>query len=370
MKSRITYPARGMSGFSLIELMVGIVIALVASLAIVQVLSTYEDQKRSTTAGSEAQENGLIALAQLEQDIHNAGAGIADPAVFDCTTIYTYRDSVSGPIPDFSLAPISVTNGTTATASDAIIIRTGASLVSGIPTTLAGTMPPSSSEFIVKNPGVFVDGDLDMVMSGGNCTLQNVTQVQTAAGKIQHNPGNSGPNNPPNSYMNANGWPGYATGSKVIPMGQITARKYSVNNNSLELETTNVASGATSTVVLAKDIVNIQAQYGIAPTGSQIVNAWVNASGGTWAAPTAANIKRIKAIRLVIIARSGKKEGTNVTGTCANNAGTNNGPCAWQDTAAAPAPLIDLSSDADWRKYRYKVYQTVIPLRNVIWANV
>ena len=35
-----------------------------------------------------------------------------------------------------------------------------------------------------------------------------------------------------------------------------------------------------------------------------------------------------------------------------------------------PAPLIDLSADPNWRKYRYRVYQTVIPLRNVIWAGV
>ena len=55
---------------------------------------------------------------------------------------------------------------------------------------------------------------------------------------------------------------------------------------------------------------------------------------------------------------------TNVSG------GVNNGPCAWSDSLADPAPLVDLRANADWRKYRYRVYQTVIPIRNVIWAGV
>lgn len=88
--------SNGNAGFSLVELMVGMVIALIASLAIVQVFSTFEDQKRSTTAGSEAQENGLIALSELEQGIHNAGAGLINAATFDCSSTYTYFDTGGG----------------------------------------------------------------------------------------------------------------------------------------------------------------------------------------------------------------------------------------------------------------------------------
>jgi type IV pilus assembly protein PilW len=168
-------------------------------------------------------------------------------------------------------------------------------------------------------------------------------------------------------------WPGYLTGSIALSIGVITANKYSVSNNKLQLESTNINSNVPAPiVVMSKDIVNLQAQYGVAaatPAGVQNVSNWVDAVG-SWATPSNADIKRIKAVRIVLIARSGKKEATNVTSTCVNNAGTNNGPCAWQDSAADPAPLIDLSSDPDWQKYRYKVYQTVIPLRNVIWANV
>lgn len=242
-----------------------------------------------------------------------------------------------------------------------------------IPTTISMDMPSESSIFYVNNPGVFNVGDLDIVISGGNCTVQNVTAVLMAAGKIQHNPGNSGPNNPPASVQHNQHWPAYTRGAKVLSLGVITANKYSVSNNKLQLASTNINTNIPApTVVLSKDIVSLQAQYGVAaatPPGVQNVSRWVDATG-SWATPSNADIKRIKAVRIVLVARSGKKEATNVTSTCTNNAGINNGPCAWQDTATDPAPLIDLSSDPDWQKYRYKVYQTVIPLRNVIWANV
>ena len=45
-------------------------------------------------------------------------------------------------------------------------------------------------------------------------------------------------------------------------------------------------------------------------------------------------------------------------------------------TAAAPAwagsggNAIDVSADASWRNYRYKVFETVVPLRNVAWLGV
>ena len=68
--------------------------------------------------------------------------------------------------------------------------------------------------------------------------------------------------------------------------------------------------------------------------------------------------------------RSSLLEKDNVTGTCTNNAGTNNGPCAWRDTATNPAPLINLSSDTNWQRYRYRVFETIIPLRNVIMGEI
>ncbi len=366
-------PASRSQGFSLVELMVGMVIALITALAITQVLSTFENQKQFTTAGAAAQESGLLAMLRLEQDVESAGAGLISATSFDCSSIYTYLDpgggASGGPNPAFSLYPLTITDGPS-NASDTITVRTGSSLLGATPTTISQDMPPESSEFYVYNPGVFQVGDLDIVMQGGNCTVQDVTHVQSASGKIQHNPGGSGSNNPPASYQHANSWPGYTSGSVVMSLGTITARTYSISDNNLQVVATNVASAANSpAVVLEKGIVDMQAQYGVSDGTHQNVVNWVNAAGA-WATLDNVHAKRIKAVRIAIVVRSGKKDTSDVTSTCANHAGTNNGPCAWQDTVSDPAPLIDLSSLPDWKKYRYKVYQTIIPLRNVIWANV
>ncbi len=365
-------------GMSLIETMVGLVLGLLVTLVITQVWGVFESQKQRTISGSSAQESGLLALTELEQDIRSAGAGLTDSAAFDCTTTYSYYEtggtSVS-PIPAYAggmaMVPVQITDG--GTGSDTLTVKRGADLLGALPATLTQTMPSSSAELNLSSVAGFADGDVVLAVDGatGNCTVMLVTQVQGAALKLQHNPGNTTTYNPSVSNQNSWGWPAYSSGAKILKVGQLISHAFTVNtSNQLTLTdlSTPVASAA---VVLAADIVKIKAQYGVANAGSQDVNHWVNATAATgWDTLDKVKVKRIKAIRLVIVARSSKMEGTNVTGICTNNAGANNGPCAWSDSVADPAPLIDLSSNASWQKYRYRVYQTIIPIRNVIWAGV
>ncbi|MBZ0093589.1 MAG: PilW family protein, partial [Sulfuricellaceae bacterium] len=296
--------------------------------------------------------------------------------------IYAYYDNgtTSGGLPIQAFAPISITDGG-ATGSDIITVQTGSNFLGSIPATITQKMPQSSSELNVSFTGGFNPNDLILVSQGGNCTLMEVTQVQNAALKLQHNPGGSPTYNPPTSYQNSpsplppppapqDPWPPYFSGAKILNMGQLTISNFSINTNGNLQSSASQLGAAAVSQDLVKDIVSLQAQYGIAPAGGETVSNWVDATG-SWAAPSAADVKRIKAIRLVVIARSGKKELSNVTGQCTNASGAvNNGPCAWNDSTANPAPVIDLSANPDWRKYRYRVYQTIIPLRNVIWADL
>src|SRR6266567_8041701 len=68
---------RAQRGFSLIEIMIGLVIGLIAVLVIYQVYAVSEGFKRNTTAAGEAQINGLFATFVLGIELGNAGAGIA-----------------------------------------------------------------------------------------------------------------------------------------------------------------------------------------------------------------------------------------------------------------------------------------------------
>ncbi len=67
--------ARKSRGFSLMELMVGVVIGLIATLIIFQVFAVSEGLKRNTTAAGDAQTTGLISSFILGQELGNAGSG-------------------------------------------------------------------------------------------------------------------------------------------------------------------------------------------------------------------------------------------------------------------------------------------------------
>jgi type IV pilus assembly protein PilW len=115
----------------------------------------------------------------------------------------------------------------------------------------------------------------------------------------------------------------------------------------------------------------LKAQYGItASADSDVVTNWVSATG-TWQNPASSDVPRIKAIRIVVVSRSAEPAASVVSSACTNANGiANTGPCSFQD---AESPVIDLSnipvmSGKTWQNYRYRVYQSVIPLRNVLWS--
>ncbi len=347
-------------GFSLVEVMVGMTLGLLTVLVVMKTFSVFEFQKQTTTAGSDAQENGLMAMVQLEQDIRGAGAGLINHDVMNCNTVNSYYNGTV-PAPGMptsgGFAPVSITDGG-ASASDTLTISTGgANSLGGIPANITVTMPPTSAEFNISSTVGFSVGQLILLMQGGVCTVMQVTTVQPSALKIQHNSGSSAPYNPSTP---PSGWPSYTTGATVTDFGSFTTHTYAIDSN-YNLQLTDSATG--TTLPQMSDIVRMDAQYGISSAaGVQPVSSWVDATAANgFAAPlSSANIKRIKAIKLVIVARSNKKEVTNVTSSAPT----------YYDASTGTTTSINISYLPNWQQYRYKVYTTIIPLRNVIWANV
>jgi len=366
-------------GMSLIETMVGMTLGILVSLIITQVWGVFENQKQRTVSATAGQATGLLALTELEQDVRSAGAGLTDLAAFNCGTIYSYYESGGvqiSPVPAYSgsmgLAPVQIIDG--GSGPDTVIVRRSSDFLGAIPATLTSAMPSPSSEINISTTSGFADGDVVLLVgASGNCTVTQVTQVQVAAAKLQHNPGAGITYNPSAAFQNnpavfpappppapvLTPWPAYVTGDKVMKVGQMVSRSYTVNaSNELSVRDDSVPTIAT-TSSLASDIVMVKAQYGIADVGSQTVNAWVSATAASgWNMLTPVLLRRIKAVRVVIVARSAKLEATGTTTTA---------PVAWPDAAS---PTIDLSANPDWQRYRYRTFQLVIPIRNVIWANV
>ncbi|MDP2694617.1 MAG: prepilin-type N-terminal cleavage/methylation domain-containing protein, partial [Gallionella sp.] len=94
------------TGFSLVEIMVGMVIGLISTIIVMQVFATFEGQKRTTTGGSDAQTNGGVGLYTLERDMRMAGYGFADAT--GCALASSFNGTALAPL---VLAPVTITDG-------------------------------------------------------------------------------------------------------------------------------------------------------------------------------------------------------------------------------------------------------------------
>jgi type IV pilus assembly protein PilW len=437
-------PPSGSRGFSIVELLVGVAVGLLAILAVVQTLGVYENQRRTTTSGSDAQQSGLMGMFAIEEAIRNAGSGYASDPTLSCVNFFSYSDP-DGPGPLTvsttafgSATPAQLINNAGGaggpSSTDALEVRAASRITGSIPTWLTGNgMNAASRTLPVERAFDFAVNDLILVTSPvtnptKNCALMRVSAVDLANRTltVAHDTAQAPEYNPPDiTYLNTNNWPGYGTrigdperftkGSLVYRVGStagggIETVRYCISNpagtNRFELRIDSSATCNTTPCtapgcqVLANDVVSIQAQYGLA-SGTRAVNAFRQTHNivpfailprdvATWRNPNDTGItsqaelsKRVKAVRLAVIARSGKREGNIVTpvctaiattGPCAcQNATANFGPCPWRDTAADPAPPVDLRSgagDTEWQFYRYKVFETTVPLRNSIWPDL
>lgn len=397
-------------GFTLIELMIGMALGLIATLAIFSTVTSFETQRRTTGSGVDMQQNGLMALYSMEQDIRMAGYGLIDSQSrnLPCGKINAYK---SGATSVFNAAPIMITNGGAGNDilainrlnSDTGGIVTGSNIATvNAPFSAAGQLDLDTNIAIKQNDFILVS---QAAPANTPCTLLKVTSVaaSAASGIVVQPAGNAGGDATatPTSFPNYAAV-GAAASAVVINLGQNASSiaatsttfgsttdatlnptfatiKYRIqanaNNSSYDLQRT-ADNWATNSIV-ASNIVNVSAQYGInnlpaAPTtpitpASQKITHWIDATGSVydgsnWATLSSmTDIKRIKAIRVAIVARSAEKiAARNSSGVCTT-------------TAAAPIwfdnPAIDLSGMADWQCYRYKVYQTIIPIRNVVWGN-
>lgn len=376
-------------GITLIETLVGVALGILVTLVIAQVWGIFEGQRGRTASGSTAQETGLIALTQIEQTVHNAGSGM-NAGMFQCTQVNSFYDdgtSTVSPIPTTTPAPAVIVNGTGSTGSDQIQITWATNIGGSIETatTLATSNTASSPGQLpldnVKNfTACPATGGLVVCRRAANsqCYVAQVTSIVNANLFLSTAPSQC-PYNPSTNCLLAGTCP-LAIADTCYAIGSFVTTTYRVNAQQQLEAVTATNGGAPTTTILADNIVSLQAQYGVAPTGSQTVNCWTDATAtgnptcaGNWtpAGLTPAQVSRIKALRVVVVVRSPILEGAAVTPTCTTTGGiVNNGPCAWKDSAANKAPQIDLSGNANWQRYRYRPYQTIIPLRNVIWANI
>lgn len=388
------------AGFTLVELMVAMTIGLVLALAISLSMLSMGRQFRAVGATSAAQVNAQLALSLIDQSGRSAGAGLYNNGQPLCQSFNAWHSGTvkSNGAP---LLPARIVDGGSATASDRLVFTASNATgpLSGTPVLVA--MASSDASIVVTDAGVLVANDLAIVGVPGSttvpCTLFQVTAAPSTGTACDGNAvqcktlprAAGGSYNPPTATFATEPRYGFVSAGAVTGPAAVlrlgaafrqeafavlcdTLVQYNAfaDNPTCSVGPLSFGGGANA---LVTDVVLMHAQYGIsASAASDVVTSWVNASAG-WTNPAAADAGRIKAVRVVLVSRSKEPASELVSAaSCTNTAGiVNTGPCNFDD---AEAPVVDLSATTvpagrSWRNYRYRVHQSVIPLRNVIWSN-
>lgn len=375
-------------GLSLIELMIAMVIGLITILVVTQFAITFQAQKRSTVGAAESMDEGAVALYTLRREIMGAGYGIIDPDLTACR-IQAHEANPDTPATardfNFSIYPVLIDQGIGG-APDTITVNYSNSPMLASATMLIQDFPGDEMTNLKLtsrygfNPGdVIVLADSPKRGPARDCSMYQVTALPTAADEVdtvEHRYANytnvTGATVP--SRFNKAGGLGITVGGAVQAGAKFEANKakvfnlgpnpisnaYTVQDNRLIF--TEGLSGTTT--VLLDNVVTFQAQFGLDTRGGTQTDLQVAGysdtmidADGNAEVGNSGDWLRVGAVRIAIVVRNRQPE-INPDGSCSA-------------TTAAPSwnwgSVTTAAMSADWQCYKYKVFDTVVPLRNMMW---
>ncbi|MCG2583814.1 PilW family protein [Massilia sp. TS11] len=384
-------------GFSIAELLVAVAIGLLALIFATGLVGNVERNKNAQLGGSDALQNGMLALFSLSRDAEQAGWGLNDPLVVGCDTLFS--DTQGYALPSVVYSSAAGVNTTVTPLSPVLIVNNGArpdriSFQSG--SNLAGTAmlrvvsayAGGTSINVDRNPYGFAEGDVIVVMpetrGASQCAIGQVSslvtppapgqnQVLIASGSAyRYNSGNLG-----TTYA--------ANQARLFNLGRGNAlgfRTWSVSAGGfLQLRAADVQGAAAAAVTVTDNIVGLKAQYGFdtragaafTPENGMVISQWsaslIDADGD--GAIDANDVQRIAAVRLAVVARGSlpQRVGAGQPCTATPNAITVFSSAQPDGVTAVPVTLdVRISGDpVDWHCYRYRSFETIIPLRNASW---
>jgi type IV pilus assembly protein PilW len=406
------------AGFSLVEIMVAMVIGLLGILVMTQVFSLFEGQRRTTSGGDDAITGGAIALNGLQREIQQSGWGISALQVIGCTVTGQWGTNGTGQAIALPLVPVTINSALIPAGdpnTDTLLIvsdNSNGTVEGDIIKSSSGT-PPG---YVVTSPTVFgVRGGLgDRVVAitqqpqpvpcseplglvGTDSTSTNViTTNTTAVASTVQGPRlfNLGPQPRIQAY--------------AVRNGKLTVCDYTTNDcgaacTAADSPAGTVAGGScnASWLQIASDIVSLRAQYGRDTTDGNLLDPTISMDGAVdvWdrtvatsltpistipaANTNACGLARISAIRLALVARSTQPEkapgGVSVTAAAPlptlawalDWAGSDPAAVAVNAANAAAVRINltltrpDTTTWPTWADFRYKVFGTTVPIRNI-----
>lgn len=412
--------ARRAAGFSLVELLVSMVIALVVTLAISSVLIRSEGSKRTSTSVNDVNQAATYLSYSLDRTVRSAGSGFTQSWLdaFGCTLDAAKGGVALLPLPsaapapfnnvplDVRLAPVMIGKGLADSAGQVrgdvltVIAGTsgGADLPQKVRTSSVVTGPPATLR--VTNSLGYADNDLVLLadpsvpvpgVPGGGCMLQQVATAGVSGDQLTFTGSDYSRN--VGSVVSLASFGGNTT---AIQLGSIPAvagapanppqmLMIGVDNNNTLTSYDLLSLPANALTPLADGVIEMRALYGVdtSATADNVLDAWIDpvaGSGYTTAdlrAGTAiarGKLRRIVAVRIGLILRTALQERVSERYYGQYPANT--------DPTTLPSTTLTLFSDlpAGVRQtrtivgadnlYRYRTIEFTVPLRNSIYATI
>jgi type IV pilus assembly protein PilW len=372
-------------GVSLVEVLVGVAIALVTALVIFQVFLASTTSSRTATAGSEAQMAGNIGMFELERDLKEAGMGFGtltsmSAAGVPCAVLAT-NPAVGAAAFTFPLVPVMITPGGAGVPDQIDVLYGNSAYMTAGRGYGSGT---TTSKTTSMSRGGIQLGDLAIL---ANALAVSAVAPPTVCEMVEIT-GNASPDNFTVEHTQGGNYTSFYTGTPKVAtrnravtqaalngpgvlynMGpQPRLNQWRVANNSLGFAN---LLGDNAASAVAEGVVDLKAEYGVDADAPGTAGAG-QISAAEWTTVAPADWSRVLAVRFAVLARSPQAERTAVTTaapTWAN--GANNFTMLNLDGTVGTLGVIAPGTpwDAnDWRYYRYRVFQGVVPMRNVIWG--
>lgn len=340
-------------GFTLVEVMVAMVIGMLGLIIMMQVFAAAEGQRRATTGSGDAQSNGAMALYGLQRDIRQGGYGFNAANAFGCPLALPAPASRTLT----QLAPV-IINPPTADVpagdanTDTLLIAYGnnegppegdvITAINGLQLAVQAAANYGVGQRVIAAPSAPTAGCTFTLAAVTAVVAPNVT-VDDASGAVDGG-----------TLFNLGANPRFL--AYAVRGGNLTVCDYLAAD----------CSSAANYVAIANNIASLRAQYGHASTDVSGVDSWDQTTPASANQATLACLwARTSALRIAIVARNSQLERDQITAVAPTWAGSDtNGDGDSTDAGDLP---VNLSARGNWQNYRYKVFETIVPIRNLPW---
>jgi type IV pilus assembly protein PilW len=393
------HPVPRQRGFSLVELLVSVVVGLLALMFATKLFVASEQNRESSLGGSDSMQNGMQALFSINRDVAQAGWGLNDPLIAGCNTVFADARG-------YALAPAARTDGagvtTTITPMAAVLIENNGADPDRV-TLYAGTSQSGTGEVGLSSDYAggstisvdriafgFSSGDaLLMVPESSDgvtikCALGQLAAAPTMVSGVQtfSIAAGAGARFNQAAGLGQNYKAGVTRLFNLGPAESLSFHTWSVNRGFLQLRAADMGDASATAQSVVDNIVSLKAQYGFDtsagaafnPENGMRITRWssdmVDADGDTIIGGPG-DYQRIAAVRIAVVARSRNPDKPSASGVCSATPAKPVVFATAEPAGVAPVPVtvnVAVAADTvDWKCYRYRSFETVVPMRNLAW---